>query len=234
MFQFKQFAVDQSGCAMKINTDGVLLAALLQGDNPQRILDIGTGTGVIALMLAQRFNEATVDAVEIDESAAATAKRNFKASKFAERLNSYHTGFEDYLAQHSARQYDLVVSNPPFYIHSLKSPEAQRELAKHTDKHFFDNLLNSTSKCLTDGGSLWLVLPMNTAELVQEMAVKYKLSIHTQVSIASYPNSDPHRQIIALSKFQYPIKISNFIIYDSPKKYTDQYSITLKDFFTIF
>lgn len=234
MFQFKQFAVDQSGCAMKINTDGVLLGALLQAENPQQILDIGTGTGVIALMLAQRFQKAQINAVEIDASAAATAGRNFKASVFAERLNCYHTGFEEYLTEHPEKQYDLVVSNPPFYIHSLKSPEAQRKLAKHTDEQFFDTLLSSISKCLTKEGSLWLVLPINTAELVQEQAIKYGLSLHAQVNIASYPDSEPHRRIIAFSKFQYPIKNSNFIIYDSPKKYTDQYSIALKDFFTIF
>src|SRR3954467_12793908 len=124
MFQFKQFAIDQTGCAMKINTDGVLLGALAEADKPQHILDIGTGTGVIALMLAQRFTIAMVDAVEIDEQAAETAKSNFENSVFANRVNLYAEGFESYLSRLD-KQYDLIVSNPPFYINSLESPEAK-------------------------------------------------------------------------------------------------------------
>src|ERR1035437_1092252 len=122
MFQFKQFSVDQSGCAMKINTDGVLLGAITDADHPAAILDIGTGTGVIALMLAQRFADAEIDAVEIDPEAAKTAEVNFEASPFADRLNIYASGFEDYFDVYPDRKYNLIVSNPPFYVASLKSP----------------------------------------------------------------------------------------------------------------
>src|SRR3954468_23378981 len=115
MFQFKQFAVDQTGCAMKINTDGVLLGALATADEPGNILDIGTGTGVIALMLAQRFANATVDAVEIDQQAARTAESNFNNSVFSNRANLYAEAFESYLSR-SDKKYELIVSNPPFYI----------------------------------------------------------------------------------------------------------------------
>src|SRR4051812_29048264 len=110
MFQFKQFAVDQSNCAMKINTDGVLLGALANADKPEQILDIGTGTGVIALMLAQRFSNAQIDAVEIDLDAAATAQRNFKASAFADRLYTYGSSFEDFFNHHPEKRYDLIIS----------------------------------------------------------------------------------------------------------------------------
>ena len=107
---------------MKINTDGVLLGALVEADHPKSILDIGTGTGVIALMLAQRFANAQIDAVEIDPSAAETARRNFANSPFAERLNLFPVGFGEFFDQYPDKKYDLVVSNPPFYINSLKSP----------------------------------------------------------------------------------------------------------------
>jgi tRNA1Val (adenine37-N6)-methyltransferase len=100
MFKFKQFNVDQSGCAMKINTDGVLLAALCEADDPATVLDIGSGTGVIALMLAQKFGAATIDAVEIDDTAAQTATRNFENSPFGSRLTVFSTGFETYFDQH--------------------------------------------------------------------------------------------------------------------------------------
>jgi tRNA1Val (adenine37-N6)-methyltransferase len=234
VFQFKQFAVDQSGCAMKINTDGVLLGALTQANNPQRILDIGTGTGVIALIMAQRFTEAKIDAVEIDETAATTAGRNFKSSKFAGRLTSYHTGFEAYFQQNPHQKYDLIVSNPPFYIHSLKSPGESKSVAKHTDEQFFDTLLGSTSKQLTGKGLLWLILPVSTSLIVQEIAKSYELHLHTQINVSSYPDSEPHRHIVAFSLTESSTSISDFTIYDEPKKYTAQYERALKDFFTIF
>ena len=234
MFQFKQFAVDQNGCAMKINTDGVLLGALTQANEPKQILDIGTGTGVIALMLAQRFADSKIDAVEIDQAAAVTAARNFKASKFAGRLTSYHTGFEEYLRQNPDQKYDLIVSNPPFYIHSLKSPGKSKSVAKHTDAQFFDTLLSSTSKHLTGEGLLWLILPVVTSLLVQEIAKGYKLYLHAQINVNSYPQSEPHRHIIAFSLAESPISNSDFTIYEEPKKYTAQYEAALKEFFTIF
>lgn len=234
MFQFKQFAIDQAGCAMKINTDGVLLGALAQANDPQYILDIGTGTGVIALMLAQRFEKAKIDAVEIDEAAAATAERNFKASKFTERLMGYHSGFEEYFKQNPDQKYDLIISNPPFYINSLKSPGEQRTVAKHTDEQFFDILLSTISKQLNDHGLLWLILPVNTAEVVQATAITYGLNLHTQINIKSYPQSEPHRHIVAFSLNESPTTNSDFTIYQEPKKYTVQYESALKDFFTIF
>src|ERR1700761_9046927 len=109
MFHFKKFTVDQSGCAMKINTDGVLLGALAEADQPKTILDIGTGTGVIALMLAQRFNDARIHAVEIDPVAAQTAERNFAGSPFSERLGVYSVGFEQFFEQNADKKYDLII-----------------------------------------------------------------------------------------------------------------------------
>jgi tRNA1Val (adenine37-N6)-methyltransferase len=120
MFHFKQFGVDQSGCAMKINTDGVLLGVLAEANNPKTILDIGTGTGVIALMLAQRYNHAIINAVEIDPAAAQTASNNFKNSSFNKRITLFAQSFEDFFNEFSDRRYDLIVSNPPFFINSLK------------------------------------------------------------------------------------------------------------------
>jgi len=234
MFQFKQFAVDQSGCAMKINTDGVLLGALTQSIDPQHVLDIGTGTGVISMMLAQRFTAAKIDAVEIDETAATTAGRNFKSSKFAGRLTSYHKGFEAYFQQNPNQKYDLIVSNPPFYIHSLKSPGESKSVAKHTDEQFFDTLLSNAANQLTGEGLLWLILPVSTSLIVQEIAKSYELHLHAQINVASYPDSESHRHIVAFSLTESFTSISDFTIYDEPKKYTAQYENALKDFFTIF
>src|SRR6185437_14687455 len=160
VFQFKQFSVDQSGCAMKINTDGVLLGAFAGADDPVKILDIGTGTGVIALMLAQKFIDAKIDAVEIDENAAQTAAVNFKNSPFADRMTLYPSSFARFFDQFPKRKYDLIVSNPPFYINSLKSPGAKKTLAKHSDNDFFARLIKDVSSHLSPAGYCWLILPV--------------------------------------------------------------------------
>jgi tRNA1Val (adenine37-N6)-methyltransferase len=234
IFKFKQFNVDQSGCAMKINTDGVLLGALAEADQPQNILDIGTGTGVIALMLAQRFTNARVDAVEIDQSAAETAGRNFQNSSFADRLATYPSGFMEFFDQYPDKKYDLIVSNPPFYINSLKSPQESKQLAKHADQDFFNGLIFKTSKHLTAKGLIYLILPLDTNVWVKDMASKNGLFVSKTTSVFSFENSEPHREIMVLSSNDSKIADDRFVIYESPKIYTKQYQDALKDFFTIF
>ena len=234
IFKFKQFDVDQSGCAMKINTDGVLLGALADADHPQTIFDIGTGTGVIALMLAQRFSDAKIDAAEIDQSAAETAGRNFQNSPFADRLTLYSTGFAEFFDRYFDRKYDLIISNPPFYINSLKSPEAKRELAKHANRNFFDSLISYASKHLTDKGIMCLILPLDTAAWVKRLVVKDGLLTKETITVHSYQDSEPHREIVVLSSNSDKPTVKKFVIYESPKIYTRQYQETLKDFFTIF
>jgi tRNA1Val (adenine37-N6)-methyltransferase len=233
MFRFKQFNVDQTGCAMKINTDGVLLGALAEANNPQSILDIGTGTGVIALMLAQRFIDAKIDAVEIDETAAATAKRNFEGSPFADRLTVFPQDFESYFKEHG-QKYDLIISNPPFHINSLASPGAKRNLAKHADENFFEILLENVAKYLNIDGKCYFILPLQTAELVKVITGNLGLNLYQTISVLSYPNSDPHREILVLTLDDIKQKDGQFIIYAEPKVYSDGYQNKLRLFFTIF
>jgi tRNA1Val (adenine37-N6)-methyltransferase len=234
MFRFKQFNVDQTGCAMKINTDGVLLGALAEADQPKTILDIGTGTGVIALMLAQRFADASIDAVEIDETASATATRNFAGSPFAARLNLYADSFESYLNKHPDRKYELIVSNPPFYINSLESPGARKSLAKHTDQQFFETLIESVAKHLAVVGSFWVILPLETAQLVKVIAVAIGLNLRQAINVLSYPDSEPHREILVFTLGDEKKLDDWFVIYNEPKVYSQQYEEALRPFFTIF
>ena len=234
IFQFKQFAVDQTGCAMKINTDGVLLGALAEAKSPQNILDIGTGTGVIALMLAQRFSSSKIDAVEIDEPASLTANKNFKNSPFADRLKLFHQDFEKYFEEHPERKYDLIVSNPPFHINSLESPKANKTVAKHTDKDFFEGLIIDVAQHLTENGLCWLILPISTAELVKELAASDGLFLHRKITIHSFEEDIPHREILVLGTNNIKLNDSKFVIYKEPKVYSEMYIAALKDFFTIF
>ncbi|MFD0749092.1 tRNA1(Val) (adenine(37)-N6)-methyltransferase [Mucilaginibacter calamicampi] len=219
---------------MKINTDGVLLGALAEANDPASILDIGTGTGVIALMLAQRFISAKIDAVEIDELAAATAAANFKNSPFADRLTCYPLSLEDYSNGHPSKRYDLIVSNPPFYINSLHSPEKQKQLAKHADQNFFENMLTDVSNHLSDAGTCWLILPLQTTVAVKAIAGSVGLVIRKIIHVRSFADKEAHREILALSFGSHKLEEEQFVIYESAGIYTHQYKHALREFFTIF
>lgn len=234
MFSFKQFNVDQSGCAMKINTDGALLGALAGAGQPDTILDIGTGTGVIALMLAQRFEYAHIGAVEIDETAAATAQRNFAASPFAGRLGLYTDSFEDYFIKHRDHRYDLVVSNPPFYINALESPGERKTLAKHADAEFFAKLAKAAASHISEAGELWLILPLPTADVVKAITTSLGFKLRQTINVLSYPDSAPHREILVFTLGDGQKDDETFVIYDAPKVYSQQYVAALRPFFTIF
>jgi tRNA1Val (adenine37-N6)-methyltransferase len=234
MFRFKQFNVDQSGCAMKINTDGVLLGAIAEADYPETILDIGTGTGVIALMLAQRFGTAKIDAVEIDLDAAQTAGRNFKASPFANQLTIHALGFEEYFEQFPGRKYDLIVSNPPFYVGSLKSPGAKKTLAKHTDIDFFEKLIEGISSHLSSKGCCWLILPVALTEMITKLAASYKIYTQKSIHIQSYPHSAAHRIVVCLSFKEVLMQIGKLTIYKAVGVYSEEYEKLLQPYFTIF
>ncbi|MBE9586249.1 methyltransferase [Mucilaginibacter sp. JRF] len=234
IFRFKQFSVDQSGCAMKINTDGVLLGALAGAGQPQHILDIGTGTGVIALMLAQRFASALIEAVEIDDDAAKTALNNFEGSPYSDRLKIYHQDFNTFFGENSENQYDLIVTNPPFYIDALTSPTQKTNQAKHADRDFFVDMIKGISNHLTENGTCWMVLPVNTADYIETLLAGYDLHLQKTILIRSYADSEPHRYIIVTSKAHTEPTSEQFLIYDAPKVYSQQYIDTLKEFFIVF
>src|SRR6185312_9264739 len=208
---------------MKINTDGVLLGAMAAADDPKIVLDIGTGTGVIALMLAQKYSTAKVDAVEIDEAAARTAERNFKASPFGDRLAVYAMDFESYFAQFPERKYDLIVSNPPFYIDSLKSPGRQKSLAKHADTDFFERLVKCVSSHLTPEGNCWMILPPTTGQMVEEIAGTFNLFPQKMVKTQSYPQSEAHRAILSFGFNKVQVEINNLVIYGAEGIYSAAY-----------
>src|SRR6476661_8714524 len=162
-FRFKQFTISQEGCAMKVNTDGVLLGAYADASHAERVLDIGTGTGVVALMLAQRFPDLDIDALEPDQSASSTATLNFAQSPWQDRLMIYNATFQDYFKGKSRLAYDLIVSNPPFFIDALQSESAQKSLARHTDITFFHQLLSEAARHLSPHGKLQVIVPVELA-----------------------------------------------------------------------
>ncbi|WP_316798333.1 tRNA1(Val) (adenine(37)-N6)-methyltransferase [Pedobacter frigidisoli] len=227
-FKFKQFEINQSGCAMKINTDGVLLGAMAAHAMPRRILDIGTGTGVIALMLAQRFPGAFVEAVEIDQQASETAAQNFMNSSFAGRLNCNHIAIEAY---DDAGEFDLIVSNPPFFVNDMKSEEKRKEIARHTDSLFFAALVYKISNLLADDGLFWLVLPVKQAAEVAAIAIDYDIFLTSRINLRSDETKPAFRQIICFGRKASELVETDFFIYDGPRQHTLAYQEVLRDFF---
>lgn len=230
-FKFKQFEMDQSGCAMRINTDGVLLGAVAFKQAATKILDIGTGTGVIALMLAQRFPEARVDAVEIDEQAAATAAKNALNAIFSERIKVIHSAIEDYS---TAERYDLIVSNPPYFVNDLKNPEHRKGIARHTDTVFFEQLLQRVAGMLSREGRFWFILPVKQAINIVDFARAYGLKAAVVLHLHSDESKPEIRQIVCLDYSGMPAKHQNLYIYAARGVYTDAYKLLLKDFFLAF
>jgi len=234
IFRFKQFSVDQAGCGMKINTDGVLLGALAGGGNPGRVLDIGAGTGVISMMLAQRFPHARIDAVEIDRSAAEASRKNFAASAFAGRLQLIAGSFQEYALQSDLIRYDLMVSNPPFFLNSLKNPDEQKKLARHAEQGFFEELVSFGQQHLSDEGEFWLILPPEAALETRALAEPAGLHLIRSIAVKSFADDEPHREVLVFSKQQKNISADLLVIYESPKVYTEAYKSLLRDFLIIF
>lgn len=231
IFQFKQFCVDQKGSAMKINTDGVLLAARATSISPKYILDIGTGTGVIALMLAQRFPEAEVHALEINEDAARCAERNFRDSPFSKRLKIFHTDFKDFEPKDC---YDLIVSNPPFFINSLRNPDLNKTTARHAQPKFFECLLSKTYEWLADDGTFQLIWPLTSKELSIGDGFLSKWFIQNEINIRSFEHSEAVREISMLTKQESVRNVEDFVIYQEKGKYSLEYQELLKPFFLNF
>ena len=234
MFRFKQFSVDQAGCAMKINTDGVLLGAVANAQNPLSILDIGTGTGVIALMLAQRFINAHIDAVEIDVSAAKTAGNNFVNSPFNDRMIIFPSSIQAFFDEHPGKKYDLIVSNPPFFINSLESPKAKTTLAKHTDADFFEGLIKDIGVHLSPNGACWFILPIQTVALIKSLAIQNGMYLQKEISIRSFEHSEPHREIVCFGFEEVSLEKCNLTIYDAVNVYTEEYKKLLQSYFLAF
>ena len=234
IFHFKQFRIDQANCAMKVNTDGVLLAALANFGSPAKILDVGTGTGLIALMLAQKYTSAIVHAVEIDYNAANTANENFLNSPFSNRIVLFHSSIKNHLTDNN-EQYDLIISNPPFFINSLSSQNPEKSVARHTDISFFDVLLTESVKQLNQSGHLCIILPLETAALVkQRISSKGVLSLQKEILIYSFPESKPHRTIMVMGFETLAPVGQDLVIYESKGVYSAVYRNLLKDYLTIF
>ena len=168
MFRFKQFTIEQDECAMKVGTDGVLLGAWARGGS--RVLDVGTGTGIIALMMAQRYPEAHVLGIDIDEGAVRQATTNVQTSPFSSRIRIQQTKLQD-MDDSFTGCFDAIVSNPPFFIDSLAAPDEQRNLARHTATLTYAELMQTAWRLLSDDGELSVVVPFDYRQRMEDEAI---------------------------------------------------------------
>lgn len=232
MFQFKQFSLEQDRCAMKIGTDGVLLGAWAPIEhNPYSILDIGTGTGIIALMLAQRSHAEQIDALEIDEEAYEQATDNFENSPWNDRLFCFHAGLDEFMEE-PEDEYDLIVSNPPFHQEDYKSNNEQRDLARFQDAMPFEDLIEAADLLLSENGVFAVIIPFKEEEKFLNLAHEYELYPVKITRVKGTPTTEIKRSLLAFSRNE----IANFpldelIIETARHIYTPEYIELTKEFY---
>jgi tRNA1Val (adenine37-N6)-methyltransferase len=232
LFSFKQFAVAQDRCAMKIGTDGVLLGAWTPlENNPNSILDIGTGTGIIALMLAQRSNAQQIDALEIDEDAYEQAVDNFENSPWSEKLYCYHAGLDEFVEE-PEDEYDLIVSNPPFYTEDYKTEDEKRDLARFADAMPFDELLEAVALLLSENGIFSVIIPHKEEENFITLATDWELYPTKITRVRGTFTTPVIRSLIAFKRFELPVLVADELVIEiSRHEYTNEYIDLTKDFY---
>lgn len=230
-FKFKQFTINQDKCAMKIGTDGVLLGAWTSIDkNPFSVLDIGSGTGILSLMLAQRSNAEIIDAIEIDDDAYEQCVDNFEQSLWGDRLFCYHASLEEFVEEIEDK-YDLIICNPPFFSEKYKTENTQRDLARFQDAMPFNHLVESVSKLLSENGILSVIIPFKEGQVFIEFAKKSNLFPNRISHVQGNSTSEIKRSLVEFSFSKKDLKIENLIIETERHQYTEDYINLTKDFY---
>ena len=230
-FQFKQFSLDQDRCAMKVGTDGVLLGAWAAiHHEPKSILDIGAGTGLVALMLAQRSTAETIEAIEIDEEAFEQCVDNFEASPWADRLFCYHAGLDEFLRE-IEEAYDLIVSNPPFYFEDVSSGNTARDRARQNQSLPFDELLDGVSRLLTKDGIFATIVPFKEEENLVRLAATSGLFPTRILRVRGNPSADIKRCLLEFGFKKKEVSPKELIIEVKRHEYTNEYIDLTKHFY---
>lgn len=230
-FNFKRFSINQDKCAMKIGTDGVLLGAWANIEhNPNSVLDIGAGTGVISLMLAQRSSSEIIDAIEIDENAYEQCVENFEDSPWSDRLFCYHASLQEF-SEEVEDKYDLIVSNPPFYSGKYKTNNSQRDLARFSDAMPFEHLIKSISKLLSKEGRFSVIIPFKEEVDFIALASKVNLFPNKILRIKGNPTTEIKRSLLEFTFRENDIKTNELIIETERHQYTQDYINLTKDFY---
>ena len=226
-FQFRRFTVHQSRCAMKVGTDGTLLGAWARGG--ESVLDIGTGTGLVALMMAQRFPAAHVAGIEIDHEAAEQARENAAASPFAERISIVEADARAF----GGGPFDAVVCNPPYFVDSLECPDGQRTLARHASALTYRALMTAARRLLADDGELSLVIPFDCKPRLEQEAALAGFFKVRECAVKTTPRKLPRRYLLAFRNHPCEPELSEGIIEMRPGVRSPWYQALTNDFYLI-
>ncbi len=237
VFRFKRFEVVNDRSAMKVNTDGVLLgAAMTISSSDRKLLDIGTGTGTIALMAAQRLSDVTVEsvieAIDIDEASATEAAANFCNSPWADMLRVTHSSLGDFAGDGDGKKYDLIFSNPPYFEDSLNAPEERRNNARHTSTGLsYREILDFAAAHLSENGRVSVVLPADTEYSLCRHARMNGLFLFRIVRIKTVPRKEPSRIIAEFSRKRIDLVSEETLIIQNEGKYTSEYLSLTHEFY---
>ncbi|WP_420602982.1 tRNA1(Val) (adenine(37)-N6)-methyltransferase [Flagellimonas sp.] len=230
-FHFKHFTINQDRCAMKVGTDGVLLGAWTSLERkPNSILDIGSGSGLIALQMAQRCGAELVDAIELDEEAYEQCVENFEASLWADRLFCYHAGLDEF-AEEIEDTYDLIVSNPPFYAEEVSSGDEARDKARQNNSLPFDELLEGVSKLLSPNGVFSVIIPYKEEKNFVGLAENFQLFPRRLTRVKGNPNADVKRSLLEFGFSKETTQMDELTIELDRHQYTKEYVDLTKDFY---
>ncbi len=230
-FSFKQFTIYQDNAAMKVGTDGVLIGAWAECNNAKRILDVGTGTGLIAIMLAQRNSNALIDAVEIDDKACSDAKLNISNCPWSKRIKLINTNFIDF-CKVSSRNYDLIVSNPPFFVNSLKNKDSAKAIARHNHSLSFDELSKGVANIISLSGVFCVIIPYDNKIDFINQAKNNGLFVNKIMEILPTPSKKPKRIMLQFSLFEKNAEYDSLIVEEFGRhKYSQDYINLTKSFY---
>ena len=228
VFRFKQFSVLNDRTAMKVGTDGVLLGAWCDVEGAQQVLDVGTGCGVIALMVAQRNEATAIEGIDIDHDAIEEATLNFSRSPWADRLTASVTDFNELK---TGTRYDLIVSNPPYFTDSLLPPDKSRTLARHTRSLTYVQLIDGAARLLTDDGALALISPTDAEGVITQAATFASLPVRRLTRVIPVEGALPRRTLWLLSRRAMPYHEDTLTIAHVDGSFTSDYIALTKDFY---
>ncbi|OFY82670.1 MAG: hypothetical protein A3F72_02315 [Bacteroidetes bacterium RIFCSPLOWO2_12_FULL_35_15] len=232
-FAFKQFRINQDKCAMKVGTDAVLLGSWVNALNSKTILDIGTGTGIIALMLAQKSG-ARIDAIDIDNNAFEQARENINSCNWKDRITAHHISLQQFALENS-QKYDLIVSNPPYFVDSSKAIEESRSNARHTDQLGYSELLDGVLKLLNPNGKFHIILPTKEGESFRELAEENKFYLTKLTRVITRADKPEKRLLMRFEFIRRTFSESSIVIEkDERHSYTDEYKELTKDYYLAF
>ncbi|MCZ2083220.1 MAG: methyltransferase [Flavobacteriales bacterium] len=223
-FQFKQFSIQQSKDVFRVGTDGVLLGACSSTNNAKKILEVGTGTGLISLMLAQRNPAAKIHAIDINENAVELAKENFENAPFRDRLKA---NLQDYRNFNSTEKYDLIVSNPPYFEENQSSKDI---IARQQTELSFEFLIENSAKFLSENGLFSVIIPFDSGVLFEKHCNKHALYLEKKILIYGIRDSKPKRLVLEFGFQKKEVIESELVLEKTPRKYTDEYLKLTKDF----